>query len=364
MSSLQTFRVLGISSGSALDGVDASIIVTDGVDVFDICNNYEFPFDEELRSNLIKLHKIFPNIDENEKNEIEAKYTDFCIAAIKEILEDDNQINLIGFGGHIICHKPQEHILCQIGDNKKMAHQCNITTIGRLRDADMLSGGMGAPLAAIYHAALSQKLPKPLVWIDIGGISALTYIGLNGELLAFDTGPGNAFINGWVAKHAGIYMDHNGSLAAAGHINSDVLSSLMRHKFLNIQPPKAVDKSVFDDKSEHLEGLSVEDGAATATAFVADSIIKAIKDFVPEKPNEVIICGGGAKNPTLMRYLRQRSEGLEICNSEQHDFSSQAIEAQAFGYLAVRRCNQMPTSYPFTTGAANEVIGGELYTSD
>lgn len=361
MPSLQTYHALGISSGSELDGINASIITTDGVDVFEICHNFEFPFDEELMDNLRVLHKKYPDISEEEKQQVENEFTSFCISAIKEILESDNEINLLGFGGHILCHKPNEHILCQIGDNEKIAHECHIKTVGRLRDADILSGGMGAPLAAIYHAALSQDIAKPLVWVDIGGVSALTYIGQNGELQAFDTGAGNAIINDWVNKHANMHMDYNGRLAISGHVHDDVLSSLMRHKFLALQPPKVADKSIFDEKSEHLEGLSLEDGAATATAFIADSIIKAIKDFIIEQPQKIIVCGGGAKNPTLMRFLRQRSGDIEVCCAEDCGYVSQAVEAQAFAFLAVRRCNQMPTSYPFTTGAATEVIGGEVY---
>lgn len=361
MPSLQTYRALGLSSGSELDGLIASVIVTDGVDVFEMCGNFEFPFDEELRENLRALHKKYPDIDEAGKSQIEEQFTAFCISSIQEILASDSEINLLGFGGHIICHKPNEHILCQIGDNEKITHECHIKTVGHLRDADILSGGRGAPLAAIYHSALSQNIAKPVVWVDVGGVSALTYIGHNGEMQAFDTGAGNAVINEWVNKHAHMQADYNGSLAISGHIHDDVLISLMRHKFLSQPPPKAAEKSTFDDKIEHLEGLSLEDGAATATAFVADSIIKAINDFVLEQPQKVIICGAGAKNPTLMRFLRQRSENMEICCAEDFGYASQAIEAQAFAFLAVRRCNQMPTSYPFTTGAAVEVIGGEIY---
>lgn len=361
MPSLQTYHVLGIASGSELEGINASIITTDGVDVFEYGQNFDFPFDESFREELRQLHRKYPQIDEAERLRVEAEFTDFCISSVKEIISEDDKVNLIGFGGHIISHQPNEHILYQIGDCEKLARACKIALVGHLRDADMLSGGKGAPLSAIYHVALSQKLPKPLAWVDVGGVSALTYIGQNGEMSAFDTGPGNAIINEWVNKRSGIPMDYNGSLAISGHINDEVLSSLMRHKFLSLPPPKAADKSTFDDKSEHLAGLSLEDGAATATAFVADSIIKSIHDFLPELPQKVIICGGGSKNPTLMRFLKQRSAQIDFVSASDCGFAPQAIEAQAFGFLAVRRCNRMPTSYPFTTGAAFEVIGGEVF---
>ena len=156
-------------------------------------------------------------------------------------------------------------------------------------------------------------------------------------------------------------MDYNGKLAICGKVNDDVLNSMLKHKFFKIQPPKAADNTTFDDKLEHLEGLSLEDGAATVTAFVAESIIRAIDDFVPILPKKVIICGGGAKNPTMMRFLRQRTKTLQIETAAECEMDAMAIEAQAFGYLAVRRMHQMPTSYPFTTGALVEVIGGEVF---
>lgn len=361
---LQTYHALGLSCGSELDGINASVIVTDGVDVFAMGQNFEFPFNDDLRDRLRTLHNKYPHIDEKEKQEVESEFTAFCISVVQEILETDSRINLLGFGGYILCHKPNEHILCQIGDNAKIAKECRLQTVGCLRDADILSGGRGAPLAAIYHMALSQKLDKPVVWVDIGGVSALTYIGCNGEMSAFDTGAGNALINDWVNKHANMHTDYNGRLAISGHVHDDVLSSLMRHKFLSQLPPKVAQKNTFDEKSEHLEGLSLEDGAATATAFVAESIVKAINDFIADKPQKVIICGAGAQNPTLMRFLRHRAEAMEICCAEDFGYVSTAIEAQAFAFLAVRRCNRMPTSYPFTTGAPTEVIGGEIYNID
>lgn len=361
MSQLKTYRALGLVSGSELDGLRCSIIDSDGVDVFAQGQTREFVFDENLREGLQLLHRNYPNVEEKQREDIEDKFTTFCIMAINEILTENGDVNLIGSGGHIICHKPNEHFLCQIGNNAKIAEGCGIKTVGKFRDADILAGGMGAPLAPIYHVALSQKMEKPLVWVDVGGISALTYIGQNGEISAFDAGIGNAIINEWVDKHASMHMDYNGKLAITGHVNQDVLASLMRHKFLLQPPPKAADKNMFREKSEHLEGLTLEDGAATATAFVAESIVKAIRDFIPDKPKKIVVCGGGARNPSMMRFLRQRAEDIDVCSAEECGFDSLGIEAQAFAFLAIRRCNGMPISYPFTTGAAVEVMGGEVF---
>ena len=361
MNSIHTLKVLGMTSGSSLDGINAAIITTDGVDVFEFGMTFDIPYDDNLRESLCYMQKNFLTMSDDDKIGIEKALTEFHIAAAREIIMDYGPIDLIGFGGHVIIHHPNEHIFHQIGDNKKMSDSLGVKVVGRFRNADILAGGQGAPLSAIYHAALSQNMEKPLVFVDVGGLSSLTFIGQNGELMAFDTGPGNAAINDWVNKHGGMHMDYNGKLGITGHINEDVLASMMKHKFLSMQPPRAADCNTFKNKLEHLEGLSLEDGAATVTAFVTDTILKAIDTFIPVAPKKVVVCGGGAKNPTIIRFLRQRSHRLEILTAEECGFDSTGIEAQAFAFLAARRIWKMPTSYPFTTGAVCEVIGGEVF---
>ena len=358
---IQAYKVLGLASGSSLDGINASVITTDGVDIFNIGRTFDIPYDENLREALRHMQKNFVNMNDDEKLRIENALTEFHIGAAREIMFDVEGINLIGFAGHVICHKPKEHILYQIGNGQKMADALGIKVVSKFRNADILAGGQGAPLSAIYHGAVAQNMEKPVVFVDIGGISSITWIGPNGEMIAFDAGPGNAAINWWVNKHGGMHMDYNGRLGISGHINDDVLNSMLKHKFFKLQPPRAADITTFDDKLEHLEGLSLEDGAATVTAFVAESVLRAIDDFVPILPKKVIVCGGGAKNPTIVRFLRQRTKTLEIVTAAECDLDAMGIEAQAFGFLAVRRMHHMPTSYPFTTGAVQEVIGGEVF---
>lgn len=361
MNPIQAYKVLGLSSGSSLDGINASIITTDGVDVFEFGKTFDIPYDDNLHEGLRHMHHHFACMNDDEKTRLENALTEFHIGAAREIMLDYEDISLIGFGGHIICHRPAEHILYQIGDGQKLADALKVKVVGKFRNADILAGGQGAPLAAIYHAALAQQEEKPVVFADIGGLSAITFIGQNGELTAFDAGPGNAAINEWVNKHGNMHMDYNGRLGITGKINEDVLASMMKHKFLAKFPPKAADNQTFADKLEHLEGLSLEDGAATATAFVTEAIAASIRNFIPLTPKKIIVCGGGAKNPTILRFLRQRIKEAPVCTAEECGFNSMGIEAQAFAYLAVRRLQQMPTSYPFTTGAVQEVIGGEVF---
>jgi anhydro-N-acetylmuramic acid kinase len=236
-----------------------------------------------------------------------------------------------------------------------------ISVVSSFRRADILNGGKGAPLSPIYYESLTSKCSKPLAVVDIGGTTDISWFGENGEMTAFISGPGNAVINDWVMKHGGMHIDYNGRLAILGKIHEQILQSLMHHKYLALLPPKACDRNMFNDKMEHLEGLSLEDGAATATAFVAESIVYSMALYLPELPKEVYVCGGGAKNPTLMRFLRQRLPDVTVKTTAERGWNVDAIDAQAAAFWAVRRLNLLPISFPFTTGVPVPCICGELF---
>lgn len=363
METLQTQKVLGLISGSSLDGVNAAVISADGVDVFDKGMILDVPYDDELREKLRWLHRNYTNATEQEKLSIEEEVTIFHANIVRDITENYNQnIDLIGFHGHTIFHNPNEHYIYHIGNGQMLADLTGIKTVSRFRQADILSGGLGAPLSGVYHQALVADMDKPVAIVDVGGISTLTWVGINGEMLSFDTGPGNNAINDWVFKHGGQHMDYNGKLAATGKINLSILKQLTHHKFIAKFPPKAADKDTFRDKLEHLEGLSLEDGAATATAFIAEAIAYSVAFYLPETPKSIIVCGGGAKNPTLVRYIRQQLPEIDVKTAEDLGWDSSAIEAQAFAYLAARRINFIPSSYPFTTGVQQPCICGEVFS--
>ncbi|MBE6448044.1 MAG: anhydro-N-acetylmuramic acid kinase [Alphaproteobacteria bacterium] len=362
MDTVHAQRVLGLISGSSLDGINAAIITTDGVDVFEFGEAREIPYDDELRDKLRWFHHNYTSAEEAQKQELENLLTQAHATAIRDIIDsDDKQIDLVGFHGHTIVHKPDEHFIYHIGNAQQLADSIGIKVVSRFRQADILSGGQGAPLSAVYHQALASAIEKPVAFVDIGGISSLTWMGSNGELLAFDAGPGNNAINDWVFKHAGQHMDYNGKQAALGTVHMPIINQLMRHKFLAKHPPKAADKATFKDKLEHLEGLSLQDGAATATSFVAEAIAYSIALYLPEAPKTLIICGGGAQNPTLVRFLRQRFDSTVVKTASELGWDASAIEAQAFAYLAARRVNLMPATYPFTTGVSMPCICGEVF---
>ncbi len=365
MSNIKAFSSLGIMSSTSFEGVGLAQLVTDGVDIQSFGNAYMVPFDETLLEKIEKIDGHCADDSPDYANLIrktEIEFTEFCAGLVNNFLQDNNlQIDVLGFAGHTICHRPMEKYTHQIGDGKILAQLVGIDTVSNFRKADILNGGQGAPFSPIYYEALTAKDPRPRVVIDIGGTTDISWFGSNGEMMAFVCGPGNAIINSWVSKHGAMQIDYNGRLAVLGKVNEQILQKLMQHKYLLLNPPKACDRNMFNDKMEHLEALSLEDGTATATAFVAETIVESMKKFLPELPVEVMVCGGGAKNPTLMRFLRQRLKGIEVKTVAEKGINVDVVDAQAAAFWAVRRMNQMPLSFPFTTGVIQPCICGEFF---
>ena len=362
MDTIHPKKVLGLISGSSLDGVNAALISTDGVDIFEFGKILDIPYEDALKDKLQFMHQNYPSIPIQELENLSLELTQFHAQIVQDLQHNYNEkIDLIGFHGHTIAHNPDEHFIFDLGNGQYLADTTGIKTVSRFRQSDILSGGKGAPLSAVYHQALASELPKPVVFIDIGGISSLTWIGNYGELLAFDVGPGNNVINDWVRKHGGQHMDYNGTLAALGQINPQIIKQLLHHKFIAQYPPKVANKTTFSNKLEHLEGLSLNDGAATATSFIAEAIAYSVAFHLPETPQLIVLCGGGAKNPTLVRFIRRNLPEIEIKTASEFGWDPQAIEAQAFAYLATRRINLMPSSYSFTTGVSEACICGDVF---
>lgn len=364
MDVIKKIKALGLMSGYSLDGVTAAAITTDGVDVYVIGRAISVPYDDEIRE---RLHAIAGKKPETEAEiaefkSLEEAVTHFHAEVAKDVIDYiGTPVDVVGFYGHTILHDAINHYTCQLGNGQLLADLLRARVVNRFGNADLLAGGQGAPLVSTYYAALVNDFEKPVAVVNIGGITDVTWLGNNGELLAFDCGPGNAAINDWVRRHAAQQMDYNGKLAITGQINGKVLASLMRHKFFALYPPKSLDRGTFKDKLEHLEGLSLADGAATATAFVAEGIAYSFVMYLPEMPKKVVVCGGGAKNPTLLRFLRQRLEKVEVISSGELGWRPDTMEAQAFAYMAVRRLYGLPGSFPSTTGCAEPMVLGNLY---
>jgi anhydro-N-acetylmuramic acid kinase len=292
----------------------------------------------------------------------EKALTEAHIAAVKGLLRFGNlasrDIAYIGFHGQTILHRPSERRTWQIGNGAALALATGIEVVDDFRSADVAAGGQGAPLVPLYHGVLARKLKSglPIVVVNIGGVSNVTYVGA-AQLLAFDTGPGNAPIDDWVMKHTGVPMDLNGGLARLGHVDEHVLAAMLDHPYFALPPPKSLDRLDFSFGA--VWGLSTEDGAATLTAFTAASLARAAEHF-PDTPRRWIICGGGRHNPALMQALKDRTGG-DVASAEEVGWRGSYIEAEGFAYLAMRSVKGLPISLPSTTGVPKPMSGGKLH---
>jgi anhydro-N-acetylmuramic acid kinase len=238
-----------------------------------------------------------------------------------------------------------------------LARLLGLDIVSDFRSADVAAGGEGAPLAPLFHTALAAELEKPLAILNIGGVANVTWIGEDAEILAFDTGPGNALIDDWVRRHTGAAADIDGAAARAGRASAAHVARFLAAPFFDRAPPKSLDR---DDFREILPGgLALEDGAATLTEMTAAAVAAAVRHF-PAPARQWLICGGGRRNPALMDALG-RWLGLPVLPVEEIGWDGDALEAQAFAYLAVRSVRGLPLSLPSTTGASRPISGGSQF---
>jgi anhydro-N-acetylmuramic acid kinase len=267
------------------------------------------------------------------------------------------EVDLVGFHGHTILHRPAERRTLQIGDGALLAGRLGLDVVGDFRSADVAAGGEGAPLAPLYHAALAAALPKPIAVLNIGGVANVTWIGGPEEILAFDTGPGNALIDDWVRRLTGSAADLDGVLARAGAVSAAHVENFLASSFFDRLPPKSLDRDDFRDVLP--TGLSLEDGAATLTEMTAAAVAAAGRHF-PAPAEQWLVTGGGRHNPALMEALRRRLD-VPVRPVEAVGWHGDALEAQAFAYLAVRSVFGLPLSLPSTTGVPRPTCGGRLF---
>jgi len=360
-------KVIGLMSGTSLDGIDAAILDTDGETVAAPGPALTLPYHAETRAVLRSaLEAALQTPPEGPVPagiaKAERLLTDAHDAAVSALLAKaalkPSDIALLGFHGHTVLHRPAERRTWQIGDGEMLARATGIPVVNEFRTADVAAGGQGAPFVPLYHLVLTHKMERPLAVVNIGGVANLTYVGAGGEPIAFDTGPGNAAIDDWALAHTGAPVDRDGKLAAKGRVNETVLAAMLRHPMFLQPPPKSLDR--FDFPMTAVAGLSGPDGAATLTAFTAAAIARA-NEHLPRPPKRWIICGGGRHNPMLMRELRARLTG-EVITAEDAGWRGDFLEAEAFGYLAVRSVRGLPLSLPSTTGVPHPMPGGRLHS--
>ena len=342
-------------SGTSLDGIDVAAAATDGrrrvIPGPALTIPYGEPFRERLRSVLGGVGDV---------SAVEAELTRLHAAAVAEFRgrHPEMAIELIGFHGHTILHRPSERRTWQIGDGALLARLAGIDVVADFRSADVAAGGEGAPLAPLYHAALAADLAKPVAVLNLGGVGNVTWIGPGtDDILAFDTGPGNALLDDWVRSHTGQAADFGGALARAGQVSAEHVAGFLALPYFDRPPPKSLDRDDF--QAAVPQGLALADGAATLTEMTAASVAAATRHF-PSPVREWLVCGGGRQNPAIMSALT-RHLGVPVRPVEAVGWNGDALEAQAFAYLAVRSVLGLPLSLPSTTGAPHPVCGGRRF---
>lgn len=354
---------IGLMSGTSGDGVDAALIRADATAIHEFGPALGRPYEPAFRARLKACYG--GKAPAEEIAAIERELTRLHAEAVQQLLAQAGmkpaEIHVVGFHGQTILHAPKERRTWQIGDGAELARATGIDVVNDFRSADVAAGGQGAPLVPIFHLALadmlSQEVKRPLAVLNIGGVANVTWIGRDGSLLAFDTGPGNALIDDWAQRHKGEPVDLGGALAKAGRIDEDVLAQLLSHPFFDQKAPKSLDRNAFH--SNIVDHLSAADGAATLTAFTAASIARAIYLF-PEPAQNWLICGGGRHNPVLMEALEERLDA-PVRGVDQIGWNGDALEAQAFAYLALRSLAGLPLSFPTTTAVPTPMTGGKLH---
>lgn len=359
---------IGLMSGTSMDGVDAALIYTDGVRIDRFGPSLTLPYSDEMRSDLKEGMRMAsacanPSDTHAEIKALEQNLTDWHADAVTELLsitdQDATDIDVIGFHGQTLVHRPDLGWTWQIGDGGRLAGKTGIKVINDFRSADMVAGGEGAPLVPIYHAALAARYArhKTVAILNLGGVANVTWLQLEGSevrMVAFDTGPGNAVLDDWAQMHTNKTYDEDGNLAARGMSHQEVVMGMMATSYFDDVPPKTLDRDDFNMQA--VRGLSAEDGAATLTDFMVESVVAAQSHF-PAPPEAWYVCGGGRHNKTLMRRLRRRFPVL-VDPVDVLGWRGDALEAEAFAFLAVRSERGLPNSFPETTGCKTPVVGG------
>lgn len=354
-----------------MDGIDVALVKTDGKAVVERGPSLSVPYEPAFRARLkqgLDDAKSITGRDQRPGDllSLERDLTLQHAQAVRHFMERHDlqakEIDVIGFHGQTVLHRPDQALTVQIGDGALLARETGIDVVFDMRANDMVHGGQGAPLVPVYHQALAHGLPPeqwPVCFVNIGGISNLTYLDRDGTIIGFDSGPGNALIDQWVEAHAGIPYDEGGRIASEGRVLMPLAKRYLANPFFTASTRRSLDRNDFSPPDGDQAELS--DGARTLAYVSAAAILKS-SGHLPQRPKTYVVCGGGRLNRIIMDDLSQLAgqNGAFVLRAEDAGFNGDAMEAEAWAYLAVRSLMGLPLTFPGTTGVGAPVSGGVL----
>jgi len=360
---------IGLMSGTSMDGIDLAVVSTDGEGVVQRGPSAFTPYEAGFRRRIEAALEEAKAITERSQRPgdlaaLEREITLRHAEAVRRFLADhaEPKPDVIGFHGQTVLHRPDRGFTVQLGDGALVARETGLRVVHDMRANDMVHGGQGAPLVPAYHAALAASLPEelrrfPVCFVNIGGISNVTFVPASGDPVAFDSGPGNALIDQWVSGEGGVPFDADGMIASEGGVVHAVVERYLENPFFARSAPKSLDRNDFS--LDLAAGLELADGARTLAAVSAEAILKAAR-HMPAVPKLWIVCGGGRKNPHILADLRAGAGEAGVIVAEDAGLDGDAMEAEAWAYLAVRSLKGRPLTFPTTTGCREAVSGGVL----
>lgn len=364
---MSLLRTIGTMSGTSMDGIDVAFVETDGQTRIERGATGFMAYRDDDRAVLraalataagLNSRDARPAVVAEAERMVTARHAEAVDVFLRENAIDRANVDLLGFHGQTILHRPADRLTIQIGDGPSLADSLGIRVAYDFRAQDVAEGGQGAPIVPAFHRALvaASNLTGPVVLVNVGGVANITWIDGDSDPVACDTGPGNALLDDLMLARTGRPIDRHGHAAARGRVNAAALQDLLTHPFFALPPPKSLDRNAFSARA--VLDLETEDAAATLTAFTAASIAGALSGL-PTAPKTLIVCGGGARNPILVRELVERAP-CRVTTADAVGWSSDAMEAQAFGYLAARTLRGLPLTFPTTTGVAVPMAGGRI----
>ena len=369
---VEPMRAIGLMSGTSLDGIDVALLDTDGEANVTRGPARVYAYDAAFRRRLaeaLEAAKVIVSRTDKPGHlaDIERELTLRHAQAVERFLTDcaiDRlSVDLVGFHGQTVLHRPEKALTVQLGDGSLLAERLGLPVVHDMRAADMEAGGQGAPLVPAYHQALAANIAAeyralPVVFVNIGGISNVTYLDGKNDPVAFDSGPGNALLDQWLEREAGIPFDQGGAVASEGGVLKGLSERYLNSEFFAKPAPKSLDR--FDFPVPESSAGSLEDVARTLCFVSAEAILKAARHF-PQAPKLWIVCGGGRHHPAIMADLDAGAhKDAQVISAEKAGFDGDAMEAEAWAYLAVRSKRGLPLTWPTTTACRQALTGGVL----